>query len=85
MSVNLKTLEADDEIDRTIALLDPNAMTRIEARADTVVALARTASESPQECLLLVCIGNLCTPEDIIAMKDCRRVDGLVVDKWPRI
>jgi hypothetical protein len=85
MSVNLKALEADDQIDRAIAVLDVNAMTGIEAQTDAAIALACSASERSHERSLLVWIGNLCTPKNIIAVENRRGLDALVVNKRPRI
>ena len=45
-------------------------MPRVEAGADAAIALARAASERSHKRAALVGVKNVCTSEDIIAMKN---------------
>jgi len=60
-------------------------MPRVEAGADAAIALPRAASERSHKRAALVGVKNVCTSEDIIAMKNRLALNTLVVLEWPRI
>src|SRR5437016_7941123 len=60
-------------------------MPRVEACADAAIALACAASERSHKRAPLVGVRDVCTSEDIIAMKHRLALNPLVVLEWPRI